>query len=162
MKRNRGLLLLAAILFLLSACAGDSAAPEDEVHQVGEKISTAFFDYTVTETASLSRFDGRRAESGDTLVTVSLTIKNTQQYALPMGRYDFRLQWGEDGEHYVYPLEQYSDAQLPDSYDIPEGESAEGVLVFQVPEETRDLALGFLEIFEDDTQGQAFYIYFTI
>lgn len=161
--RKKGIFfLLAAMLILFTACASPEELEKDEIHAVGEKISTAFFDYTVTGTTSGRNFEGRRAESGCVFVTVELSIKNTEHYTMPMGRYDFQLQWGGGADEYCYPLEQYCQAQLPDEYDIPEGESVEGVLVFQVPRSQTDLALGFLEIFENDEQGKAFYTYFTI
>lgn len=161
MKKGVVVLLLAAALALLASCGGGEQ-PGDEVYAVGDKISTAFFDYTVTQIEHYSRYEGKKAQSGSRLIVVTLEIKNTQHYAMPMGRYDFQLQWGGGEDGFGYPLEQYCQAQLPDEYDIPEGESVQGVLVFQAPSSKRDLALGFLEVFENDDQGKAYYTYFTL
>lgn len=161
MKKKRKLALLTALLVLLAACAGP-AKPQTKVYDMEDKIPTAFFDYTVTAASAHQSYQGKSPGQGERFVEVELTIKNTSSYAMPMGRYDFQLHWGDGGDSYCYPEEQFCEEQLPDKYDIPVNEKIEGKLLFEVPAGEEDLALGYLEIFEDESQGDAFFTYFTV
>lgn len=161
MKKVLFLLITLMSFLWLSAC-GASPDVENKFYTVDERAVTEFLELEITETAAYDNYNGVHAQRGYQLVVVDLTIWNTQSYTLPMSRYDFRLQWDEDGEDYVYPLAWYCPAQLPDQYEIPQGEKQQGKLVFQVSKEEKDLALGFLEIYENDSQGDAHFIYFTV
>lgn len=161
MRKRRVLAVLAALLLLLAACGGEKE-PREEVHAVGDKITTAFFEYTVSGVSAQKRYQGKTAREGNVFVVVWVEIENKENYTLPMGRYDFQLQWGDGEDSYRYPIHQYCQEQLPDEYDIPQDEGVEGTLVFQVPREETDLALGYLEIFENDRQGDLFFTYFSV
>ena len=156
-------LFLAIMLLatLLSACAVQNE-PENIVVELGETGRTAFFDFEVTNVSECMEYEGRLAESGCRLILVELELENTVSYELPMGRYDFRLFWGNGEDAAVYPVEQFCQTQFPDEYAIPEWDRCKGVLIFQVPETQKNLALGYLEIFEDDHQGDAYFVYFTV
>ena len=158
---KRLFLMITLMAMLLSGCASRKE-PENVLVELGEEGSTAFFDFEVSEVSACRTYKGKQAPAGQRLILVELELENTTSYDLPMGRYDFRLFWGTDEETAVYPMEQFCEAQFPDEYAIPEREEAEGVLVFQVPEEQKNLALGYLEIFEDDHQGDAYIVYFTV
>ena len=161
MKKREFLPLFLIALLFLSSC-GRSDAPESKSYRVGDRFATPFFRCTVTDAYRRQSYHGVMAGEGQRLIVVELTIENTQDYSLPMSRYDFRLQLSEELNDYAYPLTSYCDAQLPDDYEIPEDEKQTGTLVFRVPEEIRDMALGYLEIFEDDHQGDAHFVYFTV
>lgn len=94
MKKKRAAALLTAVM-LLTACRADPNRPKTRVSDMDDKVSTAFFDYTVTAAAAHDSYQGRRPQAGERIVEVELTIKNTSSYAMPMGRYDFQLHWGE-------------------------------------------------------------------
>lgn len=158
---KRLFLMMTLMAMLLSACASREE-PENIVVELGEEGSTAFFDFEVGEVSACQKYRGKRAASGQRLILVELELENTTSYDLPMGRYDFRLFWGNGEDMAVYPLEQFCEEQFPDEYAIPAREETEGLLVFQVPEEQKNLALGYLEIFEDDHQGDAYFVYFTV
>lgn len=161
MKKVMFLLLVLAGVLWLPACGSDPEG-ENKFYSREERAVTAFLEYGVTDAAVYESYHGVRSQPDHRLVVVEVSIWNTEEYTLPMSRYDFRLQWGEGEEAWAYPLAWYCKEQLPDQYDIPEGEQAKGKLVFQVPEETSDVALGFLEIFENESQGDAHFIYFTV
>lgn len=158
---KRLFLMIMLMATLLSACAAQKE-PENMVVELGETGHTAFFDFEVSGVSACSEYEGRLAEAGCRLILVELELKNTVSYDLPMGRYDFRLFWGNGEDTAAYPLEQFCPEQFPDAYGIPEWEGRKGLLVFQVPEEQKNLALGYLEIFEDDHQGDAWFVYFNI
>ena len=50
----------------------------------------------------------------------------------------------------------------PEEYVIPRGASAEYHPVFEVPDGDREYSISYLEIFEDDTEGDVFFIYFEL
>lgn len=158
---KRLLLMLALLVTILSAC-GSPEEPENIVVELGEEASTAFFDFEVKSVSACLGHEGYLAASGYQLVLVELELKNTSSYDLPMGRYDFRLFWDVEEETAVYPLKQFCEEQFLDEYTVPEREKTEGLLVFQVPDDRKNLALGYLEIFEDDHQGDAYIVYFTV
>lgn len=161
MKKVWFLLLTLFGVLWLPAC-GASPEVENKFYTVDERAVTEFLEFEVTGTAAYDRYNGVHAQRDYQLVVVDLSIWNTESYTLPMSRYDFRLQWDEQTEDFAYPLAWYCPAQLPDQYDIPEGEKQTGQLVFQIPKGETDLALGFLEIYENETQGDAHFIYFTV
>lgn len=159
MKRRSMFALLLAGLLLLASCGGKE--DEDKAYQLGDKVATAFFDYTVDSAVSAKSYQGHWAAEGKQLILVELTIKNTRSYNMPMGRYDFLIQWSDEDEAFEYPLEQYCQSQLADEYEIPVNEKVQGLLIFEVPEEEEDFSLGFLEIYEDNSEGNAYFTYFT-
>ena len=161
MKKVLFLLVLLAGVLWLPSC-GVQQEPENKFYTVEERAVTAFLEYAVTGAVSCENYHGVRAQPDHKLVVVEVAIWNIEEYTLPMSRYDFRLQWGEHEEDYAYPLAWYCEEQLPDQYDIPEGEKVRGNLVFQIPAEDTEFALGFLEVFENESQGDAHFIYFTI
>ena len=161
MKKVLFLLITLAGMVWLPAC-GTQPDWENKFYSVEERAVTAFLEYEITAARACRSYRGTAAQPGHQLVVAEVSIWNTEEYTLPMGRYDFRVQWGEREEDYAYPLAWYCDAQLPDQYDIPEDGQVRGVLVFEIPEGDRELALGFLEVFENESQGDAHFIYFTI
>lgn len=141
--------------------SGGSASSSDGTYHVGDTISTAFFDFTVNSAVASADHEGYTAQDGYKLVVADLTIKNTETYSMPMGQYDFMIAWGDGDEDFAYPLNQYCESQLADEYEIPIAGSAEGSLVFEVPSDQKDFALGFEEYYEDESVGDLYVVYFT-
>lgn len=161
MKKRQFPGLVLAGLCLLFAC-GCGSEPENKFFDLEDEVSTAFFDYRVEEITVHRNYHGMQANEGHQIVVVDLEIENTEDYELPMGRYDFRVQWGAGEEDYAYPETWYYQRQFPNEYSIPEERSAEGELVFQVPREQREMTLAYLEVFENETQGDVYFTYFTV
>lgn len=172
MRKRLLLPLLAGLLLLLSACSSipgmeggassaDSSGNDSETYNVGDEISTAFFDFTVSSAAACAEYEGYTAQDGYKLVVADLTIHNTETYSMPMFQSDFILVWGSGDEDGAYPLNQYCDAQLADEYEIPIAGTAEGSLVFEVPSDQKDFALAFEEYYDDESVGDLYVVYFT-
>ena len=161
MKKRVSLILLVAALALLVSC-GSKSAEESKNYYIGDKITTDFFDYTPNSASAADSYEGYTPAEGNKLVIVDMTIKNTQTYSMPMSLYDFQIQWGDGDEDFDCPLEQFCDEQLPDEYEIPINGTQEGLLIFEVPADIKDFSLGFLEIYEDNSEGDAFFTYFTV
>lgn len=166
MKKRIVLPLLLAMLMLLASCGsvpgmgGDKG--DDGKHYIGDKVSTAFFDFSVTSGESMSEYEGYTAAEGNKLVVVNLNIKNTETYSLPMGQYDFMISWGNGDEDFAFPVEQYCDKQFADEYEIGIAKSVDGALVFEVPSDKKDMAIAFEEYYEDESVGDIYVIYFTV
>ena len=71
----------------------------------------------------------------------------------------------DDDDAFAAPITYYSDAvsddQLPEEYDLSVNEERTGLLVFEVPEDSKDYSISYLEQFSNDTQGDVFFVYFT-
>lgn len=160
MKKKMFFALMLAALMMLAAC-GSKSTEESKTYYVGDKISTDFFDYTPKSAEAADSYEGYTPAEGNKLVVVNMTIKNTQTYSMPMSLYDFQIQWGNGDDDFDCPLEQFCDGQLPDEYDIPINATAQGLLIFEVPADQKDFSLSFLEIYEDNSEGDVYFTYFT-
>ena len=92
--------------------------------------------------------------------------------------WDFQVQWdtidGEDPDqafgYAVYEGEgddattytNVSEQQLPPSYDLADGETQEGILLYEVPEDRSEFSISFQEYFADDTTGDLFFVFFDL
>ena len=50
---------------------------------------------------------------------------------------------------------------LPGEYELGIGKSINGLLVFEVPAGNKDFSISYLEMFDDDTTGDVFFVYFS-
>jgi len=161
MKRTgKGLpaLLLAAAL-LLSGCGGPSEGT-DKDYEVGQKVSTHWFDFRVEEARTADSCDGYPAPEGTCLAVCTLSLENTFDEDVPMNRGDFVLVWEADEEavsdHGItgaYAMERYSVKQLPDEYTLEREETRSGTLVFVVPDGVERAALRFQEYYAEGEAG---------
>lgn len=126
-----------------------------------------FFDYTVNSAYLCDEFQGYvPSQDGFRLLVADVTIKNTFQESIPMFDSDFQVQWNSDAEDaYDVPITYYTDAvsdqQLPGEYDLAVDEERSGLLVFEVPEGNKDFSISYLEIFEDGSEADVFFVFFT-
>ena len=76
---------------------------------------------------------------------------------------DFQVQWNDDAEDaYAWPVEHtFSEEVLPAEYSLAVNESKSGLLVYEVPEGNDDFSVSFMEFFEDESEGDLFFVYFT-
>lgn len=128
---------------------------------LGDTMHTVFFDFTVSDAAARASYEGYAPVPGSTLIAATVTVLNTYPDPLPMNRYDFQIQWGDGDEDYGYPMAVYCEAQLPDAYELAVDESRTGVLVYEVPESSSDYAISYLEVYENQEMGSAYFIYFS-
>lgn len=157
---------LAALV--LSGCGllPGAERTETEEIQVGDTVSTSWFDYTITSAQSMTAYQDYTADEGCKLIVVELTIQNRFDEPVPMYDSDFQLYWGEYAQdQWALPLEVFCPQQLPEEYDLAVDETREGVLVYQVPDSACDFTLAFLEVFDNGTaegeEGDVYLAYFT-
>ena len=172
LQKNKNVLVVLCLLaaLLLGGCSSGTGVEKNQF-EVGDKVSTYWFDFKVDQVETMDFFGSYTAREGYRLAVCHLTIKNTFDEDVPMGWADFILQWesaGEDadgGEEGAYTLPQYTQDQFLDEYTLEKDGQREGLLVFEVPEEVSRAALVFQELYADGesasqyTEGSSYYVW---
>lgn len=182
MRRVLSLTLL--LLLLLTACGGGTGdsgqAAGNEVQaedgyaeaRVGDLVHSYFMDFTVNGAYTAAEYHGHTAPEGMKVLVVSLTVKNTFNESLPMYDDDFQGQWtaSADTDEFAWPITEGEDGagldtvaqeQLPAEYELAVNESRTGDLVFDVPAGEKDFSISHLELFDDNSEGDTFFVFFT-
>ena len=149
---------LLSLLLVLSGCGQETGYPEDGLAQgeLGDTMHSYFFDYTLHQATLQQEFqDLQPAQEGDAFWVADVEVKNTGKEPITMYDVDFRVEWGEDlyDAPITYYQEPVSKKQLPIEYELQGGESRRGLLVFEIPKETKEVALCYQEAFENGTEG---------
>ena len=157
-------------LALLTGCGEKEGYASDGYGEgrMGDPMHTYFFDYTVNSAYLCDEYSGYTpSQEGYCLLVADVTVQNTFQESIPMFDTDFQIQWGDDDDPdaYDYPITSYVDAvseeQLPTEYELAVDESRSGLLVYEVPEGEKDFSISYLEAFDDGSEGDVFFVYFT-
>lgn len=141
---------------------------------MGDTMRTAFFDYTVNSAYTCSEYEGYVPSEGNTLLVVDVTVYNYTASSVEMYDTDFQAQWsGQEESDYAMPItyprtdlypntgvEPVGD-MLPGTYSVGIAQSQQGLLVFEVPAGETDYSLSYLELYNDDSTGDTFFVYFT-
>ena len=173
-KRIASLLLITFSALLLAACgpSGSIILPKEGYAQgaAGDTMRTYFFDFTLNEAYTCSRYEGYIPTPGYDLLAVEVTVKNTFQEGITMFDWDFIVLYADNaGEEqiYDYPITSYEDLEIPEAaretllpseYALEKGESLTGLLLFEVPAGDTEFTVSYLESFEDDTTGDTFSV----
>lgn len=134
--------------------------------RIGDTMKTYFFNYRVNSAYVCEEFAGYQPAEGKELLVADVTVKNTFNESIPMFDSDFQVQWNSEAEEdYDFPISYYgnevSDEQLPESYELAISEERTGLLVFEVPEGKKDFSISYLELFDDDSEGDVYFVFFT-
>lgn len=176
-------LALALLLSALTACGGDAGAsggPGGEVRaedgyaeaRVGDLVHSYFMDFTVNGAYTTADYHGHTAPEGMKVLVVEMTIQNTFNRSLPMYDDDFQGQWSASSEtdEFAWPitegegggdLDPVAEEQLPAEYELAVNETRTGTLVFDVPADEKDFSISHLELFDDNSEGDTFFVFFT-
>ena len=185
LKRRISMILALVLVLTLSACGGKGSssagtAESGEVYaedgygegRIGDVMHSYFMDFTVNSAYTTSDYHGHTAPEGMKVLVVNMTIKNTFNESLPMYDDDFQGQWSASPEtdEFAWPiteaedgsdLEVVSEEQLPAEYELAVNETRTGDLVFDVPADEKDFSISHLELFDDDSEGDTFFVFFT-
>lgn len=134
--------------------------------RMGDTMKTYFFDYTVNSAYLCDEFNGYVPAEGNRLLVAEITVKNTFNESIVMYDTDFQVQWNSTGEDdYDFPITFYADPvseeQLPAEYELGINKDRTGLLVFEIPEDRKDFSISYLELFDDDSEGNVFFVFFT-
>lgn len=145
----------------------------------GDTLRTAFFEMKIENPATCTEFDGLTPEAGYKFLTADLTLYNHTNDSQPMYDTDFSVLWevGEgddatiDGDYPLYEeikdesgetaFTTKSDKQMPVEFSLGIHETRTELLLYQVPEDVKDFYIVFEEYFDDETEGDTFYVRFS-
>lgn len=126
---------------------------------IGRKMSNVFFDFTVKSVIVSDEFT---VTEGNMMLDVEVEITNTFGDELPMFNGDFYLTYGPGEDDYTFgsiPEELY-DTDMPESYQLPAGETVTYHMFFEVPAEATDFGFVYVEYFADETYGDTYIVNF--
>lgn len=179
MKKITLILATALASVMLSGCSvpgrtsdgGNIISADEEGYgegRIGDTMRSCFFDFTIKDAYLCDVYGSYIPGEGYDLLVADLTVKNTVTSSLPMFDSDFMVTWGDGDEDYDVPATFYAgsegllgDEVLPSEYTLKVNESRDGLLIFEVPEGINDFSIFYLELFDDDSTGDAFFVYFT-
>ena len=186
MRRWLSLTLACFLLLALVACGGSDSdsgpggAGSGEVRaedgyaeaRIGDLVHSYFMDFTVNGAYTTADYHGHTAPEGGKVLVVEMTIKNTFNESLPMYDDDFQGQWSASPvtDEFAWPitesedgseLETVAEEQLPAEYELAVNETRTGTLVFDVPADEKDFSISHLELFDDNSEGDTFFVFFT-
>lgn len=183
MKKVLALVLAAFIALSFTACKKEEPAPEPSnvvspsvasdgrtyggytEAALNEKVTTQFFNFTVESVEKLDTYQELTPAEGNVFVLAKITSENIWGGQTPMYYDDYQIQWGgtEDTDYGYSYLDQEGTMGLV-SYEkvLEEKESMTALYLFEVPAESTKCSISYLEIYEDDFQGNVFFVYFNI
>lgn len=172
-------LFLAALLAAALFCTGcsdvvegivNAAKAEGRVYgqtlelEEGDTMSTAFFDMTVNAATMLPALDGYIPNlESDRFLVVNITVTNTFGEAIPMSDADFELGYdGADETATIFPESEFATDQLPATYEIQQGGSQTGNLIYVVPADAEDFRIYYYDLWSDDFEGNTYWLPFSV
>lgn len=167
--------LTSIFMMVMLLLAGCSAKPtgniiarqsdkEDGIYYgvPGDTMRNTFFDFIVEKTEVTDSFGGYTAAEGMQLLCVTVKEINTFGEALPMYATDFALTW-EASEEFYYPLSDLNDSKvMPEDFELAKGKSITYKIVFEIPTDTQEFDLIYLEEYDNDETGDLFVVTITL
>ena len=130
--------------------------------EVGETLSTAWFDFNVTSATLYSEYNGNIPSEGCQFLVLEMWLKNTFNESVPMFWYDFPVEW-DDPDTFEYPVSMTVDGKelTEEEYSLRRAGSANLVMVYEVAEGYDGFYVYFGEEYEDGTTGNILGVYLT-
>ena len=136
---------------------------------LGTTMHTEFFDFTINSAYTCASYEGYTPDESNQMVVAEITVKNTFSESVPMFDTDFEILWNDDADDaYEYPITYYLETgktigqnMLPDQYKLAKNESRTGIVAYEVPAGETDFVIGYQTIFDDESEGNIFFVFFT-
>lgn len=157
MRRTLAAPGLAAVLgmaLLLTACGKTNA----HNNTAGETVSTALFDFSITDVSLVESYPGIDIPDGECLVRMRLNIKNTSSQTYTMFLQDFQIQWGEGDNDYGTCLNAVDDTMMPYAYELTPGQERSDWLMAEIPEGSTSCTIAYQEYKTDGSKGDAYFV----
>lgn len=146
--------------------AGGREYGKTYTNEMGESQDNTFFSTVVKDAYRLKGFSG--SYDGDDriyeVLVVDVEVTNISDDILPMSCYDFTIRWGEGEDDFdtIFSLEgeEYglSVSNFPEEFYLDKYESFRGCVYFAVPTTATELKLEYIELWEDDFEGNTYHI----
>ena len=130
MRRTLAAPGLAAVLgmaLLLTACGKTNA----HNNTAGETVSTALFDFSITDVSLVESYPGIDIPDGECLVRMRLNIKNTSSQTYPM---------------------------MPYAYELTPGQERSNWLMAEIPDGSTSCTIAYQEYKTDGSKGDAYFV----
>lgn len=132
--------------------------------EIGEVLNNEFFSLKVTDVYRYSSMGDYLPDDGFDFVAVNITVGNIFSESIPVGSYDYVLRWGEGEENSFEAFQvgnlhtDYDIRFFPDDTTLSVGTSKSGYVIFQAPSDSTELTLEYLEVYDDDFEGNTYHI----
>lgn len=135
-----------------------------ETAEIGETLKNSFFSLRVNDVYRYSTMGNYLPEDGNDFIAVNISIVNISTQSIPVGTYDYSLRWGDGEDEYfeAYSMDgfemDYPLSYFPDDTNLSVGGSLSGYVFFEAPSDSTELKLEYLEVWDDDFEGNTYYI----
>lgn len=128
-----------------------------------QSLQTSFFEYKINSVASLPSIGIVFPSPQNKFIIVNITITNLLPEALPMYYDDFQVKWGESAAEMASPIYNIIlGNKIKNEFSLGMNKSISGNLIFEVPNDKKDLKLEYIEIFENSLVGSTYQINFKV
>lgn len=124
----------------------------------GETVSTALFDFSITDVSLVESYPGIDIPDGERLVRMRLNIKNTSSQTYTMFLQDFQIQWGEGDSDYGTCLNAVDDTMMPYAYELTPGQERSDWLMAEIPDGSTSCTIAYQEYKTDGSKGDAYFV----
>lgn len=149
-------IVMAALFFSLSLLTG--CGGKDVKAKSGDTVSTALFDFSITDAKTLVSYPLVQIPDGQKLISMTLTVSNTSEETYTMFAEDFQIQWGEGDTDFGTCLSAVDENMIPYSYKLAPGESHQGTMLVTVPEDCTELTVAYQEMNGSGERAAAYFV----
>ena len=133
--------------------------------RIGEELTNVFFGFSVDKAELAAEYEEHKPERRDDAYLIAeITVTNTADKPITMWTDDFLLQWGDGENDYGYPIEKLTETQMDAEFRLGVGQSVTGLVLYEVPVPAgeNEYNISYVEFYEDEVEGNTFYILFTL
>ena len=155
---KKRIILVAAIfsVLLMFAGCGLFRGPTVEI-QIGRMYPTQWFFFSIHSVERVDGFAGRTAAPGHQLWKVEITQIGTFPEPVPMGTFDWFMD-DDSFRAYMWPHIAFDGRMMPEFFWLDIGQRETHIMLFEVPAETTNLTLNFVEIDYYGAEGSHFVL----